>query len=214
MNKAFLGAGALAIPTAPLLLAQDHHDHRHGDHPAKHAQHTGLAGADQLPGATRRQLIEVALAVERLRDFSVARREGWKKFGGEEPLLGEHWYPPEKLGWPEYVGSKAQLEFSRSSKLIYATIDGRRVLTGVAFVARLADDEAMADGFACSSDRFQVHDFVRAINAATKERPVMRWIADWWIDANYHAKGDDRRRLVMVHAWVTLANPARRLRRP
>lgn len=154
------------------------------------------------PVTLEAQLAAVRAAVEKYRDFAVAEREGWKPFGGDEPLMGYHYSGPA----PDYV-SGDQLDFSQPNNLMYTDIDGRKVLTGVAFVVRIGDGEPVPEGFAGDSDRWHVHDFVRAIEAATEERPVLGWIANWWLDRNYRSKGDNRGRLAMVHVWVALPNP-------
>lgn len=166
--------------------------------------HNGVPHNQALPRATIDQLHALGDAIEPYRDFAVAEREGWKKFGGDEPLMGEHWYHPKG---PDYAGSNVRLDFNRPSNLMYTVIDGRRVLTGVTFNVRLRDGEAMPEGFAGRADRWHAHDMLRAIEAALKDRPVLRWLASGWIDANYRSKGDDRGRLAMVHVWLGIDNP-------
>lgn len=56
--------------------------------------HENVAHGPALAPATTAQIHGVARAVERSRDFAVAERDGWKKFGGDEPLMGEHWLLP------------------------------------------------------------------------------------------------------------------------
>lgn len=202
----------LAIATAPLALLgasgahaqMDHHRHHAAPQALDHSNHTAHANVSP---AAQRQVAQVARAIEKYKNFSVTEAEGWRKFGDDEPLMGEHWYPPESLGWEEYLGSDARLDFARPSNLMYTEIGGEKVLTGVAFVARLAEGERVPEGFAGSADKWHVHDFVRAVNAATEERPLLRWLANWWLDANYRNKGDDRGRLAMVHVWASLPNP-------
>lgn len=154
------------------------------------------------PDTLEAQLATVRASVQRYRDFAVAEREGWKPFGGDEPLMGYHYSGPA----PDYV-SGDPLDFSRPNNLMYTDIDGKKVLTGVAFVVRIGEGEPVPEGFAGDSDRWHVHDFVRAIEAATEERPVLGWMADWWLDRNYRSKGDNRGRLAMVHVWVAMPNP-------
>ena len=55
------------------------------------------------------QIATVRKSLEKYKDFNVAKREGWKPFGGEAPLMGMH-YSNKK--WPDYVyGDK--LDFSK-----------------------------------------------------------------------------------------------------
>ncbi|SFT90940.1 hypothetical protein [Pseudomonas marincola] len=173
---------------------------------------TGCTSAPQTPReplvfANQPQTVESQLAVvraaaDKYRDFSVAEREGWKVFGDDAPLMGYHYSGPA----PDYV-SGDQLDFSQPNNLMYTDINGKKVLTGVAFVVRIGDGEPLPEGFAGNQDHWHVHDFIRAIDAATEERPFIGWLADRWIDMNYRSKGDNRGRLAMVHAWVTLPNP-------
>ncbi|MGB3166321.1 MAG: hypothetical protein WBA68_06030 [Alteraurantiacibacter sp.] len=155
------------------------------------------------PTSQSAQVAEVREAVQRYRDFRVAEREGWRPFGDDEPLMGKHYYNEAA---PDYVHGDP-IDFSRPNNLMYTEIGGEMVLTGVAFVVRLGDGEPVPEGFAGQADRWHVHNFVRTIEAATEERPVIRWIANRWLDANYRNRGDTRGRLAMTHAWVTLDNP-------
>lgn len=180
---------------APATAQHAHHDHA----PAPKA-----AAAPAVPVAARTQLDQLRRAVARYADIDVARREGWKRFGGDEPLMGEHWTPPDGR---DYQGADVQLDFTRPNNLMYTRIDGKPVLTGVAYVVRLREGEALPQGFAGDADRWHVHDALHAIQAMTEERPLLRWLANSWIHSQYLAKGDDRGRLAMVHAWVTLPNP-------
>ena len=149
------------------------------------------------------QLDAVRRAVAKYADFSVAEAEGWKPFGGDESLMGIHY---DNDAAPDYVAGDP-LDFSRPNNLMYTGIDGHKVLTGAAFVVRIGEGEPVPDGFAGSQDRWHVHDFVRAIRAATEERPVLGWIANWWLDRNYRDRGDNRGRLAMAHVWVAMPNP-------
>lgn len=197
--KIRLSIAAIALLAAP-AGAQDHAGH-HGTHEPP------PSAAAPLPARAAAQVESVRAAIARYADFDVAKREGWSRFGGEEPLMGEHWSPPKKLGWPDYQGAHARLNFARPSNLIYATIGGRRVLAGAAFVVRLAPGEGLPQGFAGEADRWHVHDIEHAVEAATQTRPILRWLANWWLDANYRSKGDNRGRLAMVHVWAALPNP-------
>ena len=155
------------------------------------------------PTSLTGQLDAVRQAVSKYQDFAVAERDGWKPFGGDEALMGIHYHNDAA---PDYVGGDP-LDFSRPNNLMYTDIGGRKVLTGVAYVMRIGEGERPPEGFAGPSDQWHVHDFVGAINAATEERPVLGWIANWWLDQNYRNKGDRRGRLAMTHVWVAMPNP-------
>jgi hypothetical protein len=60
------------------------------------------------------ELARVAAAVERYSDQDVAKAEGWRPFGGDEPLMGRHWNHPEG---PDHV-SGLPLDLTRPSNLI------------------------------------------------------------------------------------------------
>ena len=171
------------------------------------APHGHAQPPQPIPAAARQQIATVEAAVARYADFEVARREGWKKFGGDSPLMGEHWYLPGERGGVDYRHGMP-LDLRRPSNLMYTLIGGKRVLTGVSFNVRLGDGEPLPEGFAGTADEWHVHDFPRAIAAALQDRPFLRWIANGWIDANYRSRGDNRGRVAMVHVWTgSLPNP-------
>lgn len=177
---------------------------RQSDHSHSHAAATAPAATTQA------QVEQLRRALVRYADFEVARREGWKKFGGkgagEGPLMGEHWLLPKERGGPDYLSGQP-LDFTRPSNLIYAEIGGKRELIGVTFNVRLADGEPVPEGFAGSADRWHVHDFPRAIAAATEGRPMLRWLAHSFAPAEFTRPGAGRGRVAMVHVWPTLPNP-------
>lgn len=186
-----LGAMALAVAAA----APDPHRHQ----PASAA-----ASQPDLES----QLAALRAAIARYSDFEVARREGWKKFGGkgEGPLMGEHWFLPPRRGGPDYQHGQP-LDFGRPSNLIYAEIAGERRLIGVTFNVQLADGEPVPEGFAGSADRWHVHDFPKAIAAATETRPLLRWMAQRFSDRAFNRGEVQRGRVAMLHVWPTIANP-------
>ena len=156
------------------------------------------------------QLATLRSAIARYSDFEVARREGWRKFGGrrggEGPLMGEHWLLPKEKGGPDYQHGDA-IDFRRPSNLIYADIGGSRRLVGVTFNVRLADGEPVPEGFAGSADKWHVHDFPRAIAAVTEGRPALRWLANTFAPQEFTRPGAGRGRVAMVHVWPTIPNP-------
>lgn len=198
MKRVLITLTGIAAATALVAAAPDPHQH--------HRESSPIA----QPAALATQLATLRGAIARYSDFEVARREGWKKFGGmrsgEGPLMGEHWLLPKERGGPDYQHGDA-IDFSRPSNLIYADIGGTRRLIGVTFNVRLADGEPVPEGFSGSADTWHVHDFPRAIAAATEERPVLRWLAATFAPREFTRPGTGRGRVAMVHVWPTIPNP-------
>ena len=199
MRLAFAFACATLAATAAPALSQ------HTDHSAAHAAMD--ARESDIPPRARAQLERVRQGIARYRDIEVAKREGWKAFGGDEPLMGQHWSPPERFDL-DYQGPDAALDFARPNNLMYTKIGGEMVLTGAAFVVRIGPGEPVPEGFAGTDDRWHVHDFAAAWEAATEERPILRWIGRQWLKSNWLADGENgRARTAMVHVWAALPNP-------
>lgn len=113
--------------------------------------------------------------------------------------MGEHWYHPDAVRRP--------LDLARPSTLQYATIDGRKVLVGVAYTVYRRPGEPLPEGFAGAGDAWHTHDVTRLARAATAERPLLRGIVDRRIRRGRVGAGGGRTLLTMVHAWVWLDNP-------
>ncbi|HYR06484.1 MAG TPA: hypothetical protein VEQ60_01870 [Longimicrobium sp.] len=181
---------AASLAGAPTILAQGH-DHAH---PA--ASSSTSTAPTALVDA---EVARVREATARYRDIDVARREGYRLFGMEGPLMGEHWYLPDAVRRP--------LDLARPSTLQYATIGGRKVLVGVAYTYYRRPDEPVPEGFAGAGDVWHTHDVTRLARAATAERPLLRAIVDRRIRRGRVGGGDGRTLLTMVHAWVWSENP-------
>jgi hypothetical protein len=177
-------AAAAGLACAAPLGAQAH-DHAH---PASTV-------APELDAQVER----VRQATERYRDIGVARREGYRLFGAEGPLMGEHWYHPDAVRRP--------LDLARPSTLQYATIGGRKVLVGVAYTYYRRPGEPVAEGFAGTGDAWHTHDVTRLARTATARRPLLRGVVERRIRRGRVGAGDGRTLLTMVHAWVWLENP-------
>ncbi len=173
-------AAALLLPG--LLLA--------GPAAAQHDGHS--AGLD-------REVEAVRAATARYRDHRAAVADGYRRFGRESALMGEHWYREDLVRRP--------LELARPSTLQYATVGGERVLVGVAYTVYQRPGEPVPEGFAGAGDRWHVHDVVRLARTLTRDRPVARWLAERRIRNGRMGAGEGRTRLTMVHAWVWLDNP-------
>lgn len=181
---------AMMVAAAPLVCAcgadAQAHDH----------VHQGLAQNHAVQGD---QVERVRQATARFRDIEVARREGYRLFGAEGALMGEHWYHPDLVRRP--------LDLERPSTLQYATIDGRKVLVGVAYTSYRRPDEPLPEGFAGGDDQWHTHDVTRLARAATAERPLLRSIVERRIRRGRVGAGDGRTMLTMVHAWIWSENP-------
>jgi len=176
----------LALAVVPAVAAAQH-SHEHDAAPAPKA---AAAGSAEL----RAQIQAVRSATERYRDHAAAVRDGYKLFGAEGPLIGEHWYRPDLTRRP--------FDVSRPSTLQYATVGGRKVLVGVAYTVYHRPDEPVPEGFAGAEDRWHTHDVAKLARAFVADRPLLRWVVDRRL-----ARGDGRTRLSMVHAWVWSDNP-------
>jgi len=180
----------LAAAIASPLAAQ----HEHGA-----VQHANAAAAPREPAELRAQIEAVRAATARYRDHAHAVRDGYRLFGQEGPLMGEHWYRRDLVGQP--------LDLRHPSTLQYANVGGRKVLVGVAYTVYRRPGEPVPEGFAGAGDHWHTHDVVRLAQAATAERPFVRWLVQRRIDRGKLGPGGGRTLLTMVHAWVWLDNP-------
>jgi hypothetical protein len=150
------------------------------------------------------QLADVRASIQRFADIRIAKREGWKPFGDDEPLMGMHLTAPQEV--LDYVAGQP-LDFSRPNVLMYTKMNGRMVLTGAAFIVRIAPGDPLPEGFSGYSDAWHVHNLVQAFNSVTETRPMLRGLGEWWFNETYTKKGDNRFRLAMLHTWVLEPNP-------
>lgn len=164
------------------------------------------AAAHALPspagaGTLDRQLAAAYEAARPFADYRVARAEGWEAFGGDEPLMGQHWYHPEG---PDFV-SGDPFDPARPSNLMYARIGNTMQLVALSYNVRIAPGEPVPEGFAGRSDVWHVHDARAFLDAALQDRPLLGWLAEGWFEDNIAGR-DGRTRLAMVHLWL-IPNP-------
>lgn len=189
---------ALAVPALPAPAA--HAQHGPGGHNRHTESPTPSRPLDGEAAALRAQLEQVRAATARYRDIRVAEREGWKRFGRQEgPLMGEHWYLPDRVDAP--------FDVARPSTLQYASIGGRKVLVGVAYTVYRRPGDPLPAGFAGQDDHWHTHDVARLGRALTEGRPVLRWLAEHRAGQRASPARAGRTHLTMVHAWVWLPNP-------
>ncbi|MFQ6547852.1 hypothetical protein AADZ90_007830 [Aestuariibius sp. 2305UL40-4] len=158
--------------------------------------------ATPVQGQSVNDQIAVAEATARAyTDLGALRRAGWKKFGGDEPLMGEHWFPP---GGADYVGVD-RIDPARPSNFLFTEIGGQKRLVALSYNVWIAPGDPVPEGFAGSADVWHVHDAVAFTDAALEERPFLGAIAQGWL-ADEAAKRGGRTRLAMVHLWL-IPNP-------
>lgn len=148
-----------------------------------------------------RQIAEARQAAQKYASFSVAKRAGWKPFGADVPLMGQHF---QHRNGPDYVFGE-QLDFSRPSNLVYADIGGRKQLVALAYVVRKRPDDPLPAGFAGNSDIWHIHDGRRFLAALSETRPFIGRLAGRWFQDKV-TDNDGRVQLAMVHFWL-IPNP-------
>ena len=194
MKIARILPACLFLTAFPMLVqAQgEHADHSHHAVP--------IAATSSASSELALQLEAVRRATERYREHSLAVAEGFRLFGAEGPLMGEHWYHPDRVMEP--------LDLARPSTLQYATVDGERVLIGVAYTVYQRPGESLPEGFVGTDDHWHVHDVERIARGIVADRPILRWIVDRRARSGKLGAGDGRTQLVMLHAWVWSNNPS------
>ncbi|HEX9938122.1 MAG TPA: hypothetical protein VGB15_13400, partial [Longimicrobium sp.] len=192
---AALAYAAAALPASVHAQAHDHAQ-THGT-PATHAAATAPMSARDS-AVLAEQVAALRAATARYRDHANAVRDGYRLFGQEGPVMGEHWFRRDLVDRP--------LDLSQPSTLQYANIDGRKVLVGVAYTVYRRPGDPVPEGFAGSGDGWHTHDVAQLATAATADRPLARRIVQRRIwEGKVGPEG--RSLLTMVHAWVWLDNP-------
>ncbi|HEY0673287.1 MAG TPA: hypothetical protein VGD27_13510 [Longimicrobiales bacterium] len=134
--------------------------------------------------APDQQLIDAARrASETFKQRSAAIRAGYRKLGPEIPEMGEHWINPIMI-------VEARFDPARPPMLTYATINGQPTLTGVGYALALRPGESPPPTGV--SGTWHDHTATVAAELATGD----------------HAQRAHGARVVVLHAWVWLDNPA------
>lgn len=150
----------------------------------------------------QQQLNQVNQVAQKYADLRVARREGWRAFGGEVPLMGRHYQHKNRS--PD-LSVTDRIDFSKPANLVYATIQGRQQLVALAYVVRRNPKESMPAGFATSRDIWHVHDAAKILNALAETKPLIGALGSRWFNRNIK-QGDGRSEITMVHIWL-IDNP-------
>lgn len=151
------------------------------------------------PAQLQAQLEDVRKATARFRDHEVAFREGYRLFGQDGPLMGEHWYHPGLVLRP--------FDLERPSTLMYMKLNGVRTLIAVAYTIYRRPDEPMPEGFAGDADRWHVHDIEKITRVLMETHPMLEWIGEHLIRQGKVGGGQGRTHLTMLHTWVWIENP-------
>ncbi|HYH79008.1 MAG TPA: hypothetical protein VEX86_04405 [Longimicrobium sp.] len=192
----FAAVALTAAAAFPADAAAQAHGHAHTA--AAHAAHSAAAISADDAAVLARQVAAVRAATERYRDHANAVADGYRLFGRESPLMGEHWYRQDLVGRP--------LDLARPSTLQYATIGGRKVLAGVAYTVYRRPGDPVPAGFAGDADAWHTHDIAHLADAAVSDRPLLHRIVQRRIRQGKLGP-DGRTLLTMVHGWVWLDNP-------
>lgn len=156
--------------------------------------------AESSAAGLRAEVTEARTAALQWADLNVARKAGWRPFGGEAPLMGRHYTHRDQK---DYVHGE-EIDFSRPSNLVYATIDGRQMLVAFAYIVQKAPEEPLPEGFSGTRDVWHVHDGARFLSAMRESRPFIANLAGRWFTNNL--SDGDRTQLAMVHLWL-IPNP-------
>lgn len=182
---ALVGTFILTGATARPARAQ----HEHPQHAATRAMSPEL----------RTEIDAVRNATERYLDHANAVADGYRRFGAEGALMGEHWYRPDLVRRP--------LDLAHPSTLQYARIDGTMTLIGVAYTVYRAPGDPMPAGFSGTDDVWHVHDVERMRSTLTQDRPLLRAIASRRARRQNGQSDPGNTQLTMLHAWIWLDNP-------
>ncbi|MFQ5744423.1 MAG: hypothetical protein ACE5HV_12665 [Acidobacteriota bacterium] len=163
------------------------------------ARQSRPAAGTEYPPELIEQLELVRTVTARFQDHRVALEEGFERFGGDSPLMGEHWYRRDR--------PNETFDIGKPSVLQYLPVGDERILVGVAYTVYRLPGEPLPEGFVGGEDLWHIHDLVKIARAASLDRPLLRWVAERRIHNGKIGAGDGRTELTMVHAWVWLDNP-------
>jgi hypothetical protein len=135
----------------------------------------------------REFVAQARAATERFKDQAVATTEGYVKVGPDFPAMGEHWVNGELV-------VRGEFDAARPAILTYATIRGERTLTGAVYAIAIGPGQKVPDALPGA----HWHDHVGSID----EESLL-----FGHDAMPGGAGDSVR-LVVMHAWVWVENPA------
>ncbi len=139
--RALIVTSLLAGVVPTVAAAQAGHDHH--THGASHAVVVSAAALAQIE--------TVRASVADLATTEAARAAGFRPALGLIPTMGTHWVNRQRMR------DDAKFDLSRPDHLMFAPVNGKDVLVGVAFAYRDAPDATPPDGFDGDADQWHDH---------------------------------------------------------
>ena len=161
-------AGSGARPAAAQSTV--HSPAHAGPSPAAHAHEHGSPAAGPLTAAARAQLAAVRRATAAYATPEAARAAGFRPVFGQGPLQGEHYVRVDRVLADTF-------DVERPSVLMFAPVDGRPTLVGVAYAMLHPVDAAPPAGFDGAGDVWHAHD--RLVDVPGKHLVMMH---AWFVD--------------------------------
>ena len=130
-------------------------------------------------------------ATARYRDIEIARADGYRRIGGELPSLGEHWVHNGRA-------LADTLDPAAPPILVYAHIDGRPTLAGVAYTRFLAPGATYPDFPRSVAHAWHDH------NGGVDDEVLPLG----HVNSGASTPAGARLRIAVMHAWIGIPNPA------
>ncbi|MEO1551610.1 MAG: hypothetical protein AAFR93_14460 [Pseudomonadota bacterium] len=162
---------------------------------------TAMCASPLAASSLDQQLAAAVGWAARYASFDAAKRDGWRSFGVDVPLMGQHFRHPDG---PDFVTGD-RFDPTRPSNLIYAEIAGRKTLVALAYIVRKSAQDPLPEGFEGSRDIWHIHDGETFLAALSETRPLVGRFAGRWFH-NTVTQQDGRMQLAMVHLWL-IPNP-------
>ena len=140
------------------------------------------AAPPPMTAADEQFVAEARAASEPFKDRNAAIRAGYRKLGPDTPDMGEHWINPIMI-------VEARYDVKRPAMLTYKTVNGKPILTGVGYALAMRENEEPPPTGV--SGHWHEHSAQVPLELA----------------AGHHKSAHGKARVVVMHAWVWVANP-------